>query len=449
MKENLLLTATEQARKISKGELCPVELTEAYINEIDTNSESDCIYTNVMKESALADALLARRRVKDGKRLNSLDGILISWKDLFDTKGLKTEAGTTLLSGRIPRKNALVIEKTTKAGIINIGKTHMTEFAFSGLGVNPKTRTPPNSISSELAPGGSSSGAAVSVGLRLASAAVGSDTGGSVRVPASWNNLVGLKTTFGLISLDGVVPLCPNFDTVGPIVRCVDDAYSLISLLTDRKERKLMPGRLKVSKLAIIKNFMLQDLDSEIRKNFEETIEFLRIKGIKIEFLETDIFSQAIDLGSQIISPEAYSTWQDLIEKNPSKMHKPILDRFRTGLRISAPAYIQSWQKLKTLRKKYAELTSKFNAILAPTTPILPPVTKDLLADDKYFSEQNLLALRNTRISNLLGLPSLTIPTKKDFCGLMLMGQPFEEINLLEIGRDLELLMYELTKKAK
>mgnify|MGYP001274955899 CR=1 FL=1 len=438
MEKILSLTATELGQRIGSGKLCPVDLTEAYLNFIKLNPKSESIFTKVMIEQVLEQAKKARSRVRNNCRHSQLDGIPISWKDVCDTKGIPTEAGSALLKNRIPGKTAMVIENVTKAGVTSIGKTHMSELAFSGLGVNPITKTPPNAIDPKLAPGGSSSGAAVSVALNLNSGSIGSDTGGSVRVPAAWNNLVGLKTTHGLVSLEGVVPLCPKFDTLGPIVKSVEDATNILSAMVPDCDIKIQSSDIKIKDVAVIETGFLDNLDNEIGYAFEKSLELLANYGIKITRIKSSIINEALALSALVFSPEAYGIWKNIIEKDPSKMYPPILERFRSGQQTNAPDYVEAWQSLGSLRKKYLKLTDDFDVILAPTTPILPPKINNLLTDSKYFAEQNLLALRNTRVANLLGLPALTLPTMFTFCGFMLMTKPFQEKFLLNIGKTIE-----------
>ena len=156
----------------------------------------------------------------------------ISWKDLFDSAGTATESGSDLLKGRVPEQDAAVLaQRRPSWARVCLGKTHMSELAFSGLGFNPVKETPPCVNDQEAAPGGSSSGAAASVAYGLAAGGIGSDTGGSVRIPSAWNDLVGLKTTSGRITLEGVVPLCLKFDTIGPLARSVEDAGLMLGVL--------------------------------------------------------------------------------------------------------------------------------------------------------------------------------------------------------------------------
>ena len=438
MEQELLLTATEQGKRIGSLALCPIKLVESYIDSIENNFNSEKIFTKITSKMALMEAKFASARAKNGSRLSELDGVPISWKDLFDTKNIETSGGTKLLQGRIPNSDAQVVKNAKKLGLVFLGKTHMTEFAFSGLGVNPITQTPPNSICSQLAPGGSSSGAAVSVGLRLVSGAIGSDTGGSVRVPASWNNLVGLKTTYGLLSLKGVLPLCKNFDSIGPIVRSVEDAANLLSILEGKSLTNISKINLEGKKMAVLETIAQDDLDQEIKDNFERTIEGLKSSGVHISRLKSDIINDAMSLSGKLFSPEAYGIWRSVIESNPEKMYPPILERFRSGSETDAPSYIESWQTLSDLRSKYKKLTFSFDCVLLPTTPMLPPNTAKLLENKHFFKTQNIKSLRNTRIANLLLLPALTIPTERNFCGLMLMGKSFQEANLLKIGKAME-----------
>jgi aspartyl-tRNA(Asn)/glutamyl-tRNA(Gln) amidotransferase subunit A len=237
MDDWLGMTAAALGRGIADGSIGPVALTEAYLAAIDAHPFRDRIYARVTADRARAEAAAAEARAKAGHRLSPLDGVPISWKDLFDTAGTATEAGSKLLAGRVPEADALVLRNATALGLVCLGKTHMTELAFSGLGYNPMTATPPCVNDHDAVPGGSSSGAAASVAFGLASAGIGSDTGGSVRVPSAWNDLVGLKTTAGRVPLDGVVPLCARFDTVGPLCRSVEDAALMLAALEGARRR--------------------------------------------------------------------------------------------------------------------------------------------------------------------------------------------------------------------
>ena len=225
------MTAADLGRGIAAGAIDPRALADAFLAAIDAHPDAPAIYARTTPERARAEADAAAARARAGLRRGPLDGVPVAWKDLFDTAGVATEGGSALLRGRTPDTDAAVLAAAARAGLVCLGKTHLSELAFSVLGINPVTGTPPNVHDPALAPGGSSSGSAAVVAFGLAPAAIGSDTAGSVRVPAAWNDLVGLKTTHGLLSLDGVLPLRPGFDTVGPMTRSVEDAALLLAAL--------------------------------------------------------------------------------------------------------------------------------------------------------------------------------------------------------------------------
>ena len=227
----LWMTAADLGRGIEAGAIDARDLAEVYLDAIAAHPDAARIYVRATPERARAEADAARARARAGLRRGPLDGVPISWKDLFDTAGVPTEAGSALLAGRTPDRDAAVLAAATRAGLVCLGKTHLPELAFSVLGINPITATPPNINDPELAPGGSSSGAAASVAFGLAAAGIGSDTAGSARVPAAWNDIVGLKPTHGLLTLEGVVPLRPGFDSVGTLSRSVEDASLLLAAL--------------------------------------------------------------------------------------------------------------------------------------------------------------------------------------------------------------------------
>ncbi|MEM6479597.1 MAG: amidase family protein, partial [Pseudomonadota bacterium] len=272
MNDWLTQTAAAQGRAIGAGRLDPVALTEAYIDAIKAHPMAARIYARPTQDRARIEAVAAHDRAKAGQRLGPLDGVPISWKDLFDTAGIATEAGTALLKGRVPALDARVLRNATAQGLICLGKTHMTELAFSGLGLNPVTATPPNIHGADLVPGGSSSGAAASVAYGLAAAGIGSDTGGSVRVPAAWNDLVGLKTSSGRLSLEGVVPLCVRFDTVGPLTRSVEDAALLLAVMEARRPIDLKGVSLKGRRFIICESVAFEGIEDAPAKAFEEAV---------------------------------------------------------------------------------------------------------------------------------------------------------------------------------
>ncbi|MDP3262163.1 MAG: amidase family protein [Tabrizicola sp.] len=428
------MTAAELGREIGAGRIHPVELVEAMLDAIDTHPLAPRIYARTTPDRARAEAMAAAGRAKTGLRRGVLDGVPISWKDLFDTAGIATEAGSALLKGRTPSRDAAVLETATHAGLVCIGKTHMSELAFSGLGLNPVTATPPCLNDDRAVPGGSSSGAAASVAFGLAPAAIGSDSGGSVRVPAAWNDLVGLKTTAGSLPLTGTVPLFESFDTIGPLAHSVEDCNLLLAALHGRTPADLTGSSLSGLRLAILESVALDALRDRPSKGFEDAIQRLARAGADIHRVAVPEVAEAMALSAMLCTAEAYGTWRETIEAAPEKMFPRILERFRSGAQYTAMDYVAGWRRLHQLRAIWAERTAGFDAVLLPTSPILPPDANQLMTDSAYYVSENLLAMRNTRIGNMLGLCALTLPTSQPSCGISFMAAPGQENRLLRLG---------------
>ena len=434
MQDWLTMTACDLGRGIGMGQIDPVDLTETYLSAIDTHPHRDAIYARVTHDRARAEAQAAQDRAKSGLRRSLLDGVPISWKDLFDTAGIGTEAGSALLKARVPDADAQVVRNATAMGTVCLGKTHMSELAFSGLGLNPITATPPCVHDEDAVPGGSSSGAGASVAWGLAACGIGSDTGGSVRIPSAWNDLVGLKTTSGRLSLEGVVPLCLRFDTVGPLARSVEDAAHVLALLEGSTPADLRGVSLQGRRFADLQNVARDDLRDAPGQAYAQALEKLAEAGAEIVPLEVPELNEAMGLSGVLYTTEAYGLWRDVIEANPDAMYPEILERFRLGTNFTGPDYVAAWSKLKACRAAWDAATAGFDAVLAPTAPILPPNLDRLMIDHEYYVTENLLALRNTRIGNLMGLAALTLPTGTPSCGLMMLGYPGSEEALLRLG---------------
>ncbi|AZL59136.1 amidase [Tabrizicola piscis] len=428
------MTATELGREIGTGRIHPVELAEAFLDVIDTHTHAPRIYARTTADRARGEAMAAAGRAKAGLRKGLLDGVPISWKDLFDTAGIPTEAGSALLKHRTPTRDAAVLETATLQGLVCLGKTHMSELAFSGLGLNPVTATPPCLNDDRAVPGGSSSGAAASVAFGLAPAAIGSDTGGSVRIPAAWNDLVGLKTTAGCLPLTGIVPLCETLDTVGPLAHSVEDCAHLLAALQGARVADLSGTDLTGKRLAVLETVALDDIRDRPAKGFDDAIARLARAGAQIDRIAAPEVAEALSLAAIIFTAEAYGIWRETIEKAPEKMFSRILERFRSGASFSATDYVAAWRRVRDIRAIWADRTAAYDAVLLPTSPILPPDANRLMTDDAYYVTENLLALRNTRIGNMLGLCALTLPTSQPSCGISLMAPPNAEARLLRLG---------------
>lgn len=428
------LTAAELGREVGAGRINPVDLAELHLDAIASHPLAERIYARLTPARARAEAMAAHDRARRGFRRCLLDGVPVSWKDLFDTAGIATESGSALLKGRVPSRDAEVVEVATQSGLICLGKTHMSELAFSGLGLNPVTATPPCINDEAAVPGGSSSGAAASVAFGLAPAAIGSDTGGSVRIPAAWNDLVGLKTTAGRLSLRGTVPLCETFDTIGPIARTVEDCAHLLAAMEGGRPTDLAGSSLSGMRFLVLETVALDDLRDRPAQGFEDACNRLSAAGADVCQGRIPEVAEAMGLAGLIFTAEAYGIWRDTIEAAPERMFPRILERFRSGAGFSAADYVAAWRRLHDLRRIWAEKTAGYDAVILPTSPILPPDAARLMTDHDYYVTENLLALRNTRIGNLMGLCGLTLPTMQPSCGISFLSAPFQEERLMRIG---------------
>ena len=439
MDEWLTASAAELGRGIGAGRIDPVALTEAILDAIAAHPLAERIYARLTPERARAEAAAAAGRARAGQRRSPLDGVPASWKDLFDTAGVATEAGTALMAGRVPVADAAVLAHATAMGMVCLGKTHMSEIAFSGLGYNPVTATPPCVNDPAAVPGGSSSGAAASVAFGLAPVAIGSDTGGSIRLPSAWNDLVGFKPAHGALALDGTVPLCESFDTIGPLARTVEDAALAFAALGGPATR-LDGASLEGARLLVIETVAFDDIEAPPRAAFDGAAERLAA-GARVERADLPFLREAFDLTATLYPAEAYAYWKPYVEAAPDKMFHQIRERVSAGGKVMATDYIAGWSRLRALRAQWAERTRGFDAVICPTAALMPPALDRLIADDAYYVASNLKALRNTRIGNLMGLAGLSLPTGSPSCGIMFLALPGAEGRLLRLGHAAEAVL--------
>jgi aspartyl-tRNA(Asn)/glutamyl-tRNA(Gln) amidotransferase subunit A len=245
---------------------------------------------------------------------------------------------------------------------------------------------------------------------------------------------VGLKTTAGRLPITGVVPLCERFDTVGPIAFTVEDCALLLAAMEGRRPPDLEGTDLTGARLAILDTVALDDLRERPGNGFDDACARLSRAGAKITRIKAPEVAEAMGLTVPLFTGEAYGIWAETIEKAPEKMFPRILDRFRAGATVTAPEYVAAWRRLEALRRLWLDRTARYDAVILPTSPILPPDANRLMTDADYYVTENLLALRNTRIGNLMGLCALTLPTSEPSCGISLMAAPMAEDRLLRLG---------------
>ncbi|MGB5092666.1 MAG: amidase family protein [Parvibaculum sp.] len=441
-------TALELGHAIESGKLDPRDLARTSLEAI-RNADSDRrVFSQVMETRALAEADAASRRARSGLRRHPLDGVPVSWKDLFDSAGTPTAAGTLPLKTRVPTQDADVLARGSRAGLIAIGKTNMTELAFSGLGINPHFGTPANAFDDriERVPGGSSAGAAISVAGGYCAAAIGTDTGGSVRIPAAWNGLVGLKTTSGLLPLDGALPLSQSFDSVGPLTKDVADAGAMLSVLGGQKYRPIEKADLAQAVFLLPGGVAWSGLDEGIAQALDEAIRRLIHAGARI--IEAplpeldDINALAWAPGKSRLVAEAYANWHEMLEAHGEMIFPPVHARVLAGEKLRGVDLVAADQARRAIAARYLAATAGYDGVLLPTVRITPPPIAALIEGGPDYFKANLEALRNTTMGNQLGLCAITLPVGYDACGipvgLMLQSSPYTEQKLLSLALAME-----------
>ena len=440
--ENIkFLSAHNIGQLLHKKKICPIDLVNFYYNEISSFKENSP-YTVLTKKRAIIEAELSKKRILEEKTLSPLDGVPIAWKDLFDFKDLKTQGGSKLLENNKPaHHDAHTVSLAKKAGLIQLGKTSTVEFALGGLGTNNNFVMPENAIMKDCprVPGGSSAGSGVSLANNLCAASIGTDTGGSVRIPSAWNKLIGLKTSFGKISLNGVLPLSSSLDTVGPLTKSMKDTSLLYSILSDQPYFQFNNISMSNTRILVVRGIPWKDCDINIENACEKAIAKISNAGINIvekQVSEIEEMHKILSEHGTTVAYEGYSQWKHLIEKNKDLMDTNVLNRMLQGklMKIDSIKIVKDAQK-KLSEKLYSTLNN-YDCILMPTIPILPPKIKDVTNNEKLYDKYNMLALRNTRIGNVLPMCSISLPCPGSLpIGLMLsmpIGKDNKLINLAE-----------------
>jgi len=442
------IPALALSQLFESGKLTPSEATDAYLAraaELDPNHR---IYARLTETRARTEAAAATERARRGLRLHPLDGVPLSWKDLFDSADTITAGGSLALKDRVPTQDADALARASRSGSVCLGKTTMTEFAFSGLGINPACGTPANAFDevSERAPGGSSAGAAVALARGLCAGSIGTDTGGSVRIPSAWNGLVGLKTTTGRVSLKGTLPLSPSFDTIGPLARNVADANALFALLTGDKPADLVGASLSGMVLWLPGGIGWSELDSGIADAIDHALRKLLHMGVRL--IEHPIPElDAIDAlawggGASRLVAEAYAAWGDTLHAHEGQIYRPVFERVMAGANITAADLLKADNERRHLTQNYLARTAGADAIILPTVAISPPPIATLVDGGPDYFKANRMALRNTTLGNQLGLCALTLPVGVDThgipIGMMLQAPPRSEEKLLRMGAAIE-----------
>jgi aspartyl-tRNA(Asn)/glutamyl-tRNA(Gln) amidotransferase subunit A len=425
------------AADLKAGRITAEALTHTCLDRI---SDSPTAFTRLYREAALAAA--ARSDLERARGIDSgpLAGLPVSIKDLFDVAGETTLAGSKALEGEPPAaQDATVVARLKAAGAIIIGRTNMTEFAYSGLGLNPHFGTPVNPLDPARVPGGSSSGAGVAAALGLGAIAIGTDTGGSVRIPATFSGVTGFKPTQARIPRDGTYPLSPSLDSVGPLGQSVACCALVDAVLAGEAPAPLPDLPLRGRRFLVPTGSVLtQRLDAEVAASFEAVLSLLADQGAEIverEVPELGLVAEIYRLGG-IAAPEALAQHRVLLARRGHAYDPLVRQRLEAAGTILAADYIEALAARRAAIRAMDGATREYDALLCPTVPVLPPRIDALTTAEIYFAT-NSLVLRNTAVFNLLDRPALTLPCHRPGelpVGFMLVGAIGGDRQLLAVG---------------
>jgi aspartyl-tRNA(Asn)/glutamyl-tRNA(Gln) amidotransferase subunit A len=412
-------------------------------NSLDAIARDDRAFTWVDASGAQIQAKASDALRQAGAAPSAYAGIPISVKDLFDIQGRPTPAGSAILrQAPAAATDAPIVIRLKAAGFIVIGRTQMSEFAFTGLGLNPHGPQPTNPKDPSRVPGGSSGGAAVSVALGQVAAAIGTDTGGSVRIPAAFCGLTGFKPTQSRITRSGAFPLSTTLDSIGPIARSVEDCAIIDGIMADLGAAKVRPLDIRTLRLGIPNHFLLDELDPQVAEAWSRTLTALSRAGAQLEtfdFPELDGIP-AMNSRGTISNAEAFAFHRRSGLLHQSALYDPnVLARVQVGREMSAADYLDLLDARSRLMSAAAMRTAPYDAVICPTAPIIAPLILPM-GDPEAFKRANALSLRNTSVANLLDRCALSLPMPTDGvpCGLMVMGETLGDSHLLSVGNALE-----------
>jgi aspartyl-tRNA(Asn)/glutamyl-tRNA(Gln) amidotransferase subunit A len=414
----------------------------------DPGGEGQKTFIHVDRDAALAAADAMDTLRKANAAPSRFAGIPVSIKDLFDIKGQVTRAGSRALDDSAPAEaDAPVVARLRRAGFVVIGRTNMTEFAYSGIGINPHYGTPKGAWnrSAGHVPGGSSSGAAVSVLDGMAHGALGTDTGGSCRIPAAFNGIVGFKPTQRRIPLDGGVPLSSSLDSFGPLARSVACCAALDAVLADEPILPLQPRPVQGMRLAVPMTVALDDLDDAVARTFDRALEALSRQGASIARIEVPEFLDVGVIGAKggFAAAESYAWHRYLIASKGDIYDPRVSERILRGEALTAADYIDMLGARRSLIARAAARLAPYDALVMPTTANTPPRIADL-AEDKAFGVANLRTLRNCTLINMIDGCAISLPAHREGdvpVGLMLAAPGGADRRIFELAAGMETIV--------
>lgn len=407
---------------------------------------AQAIYTQLFEHTAPAEAKAEDVRRQAGVPVGPLSGLPIAVKDLFDVTGQVTRAGSRLLADQpAATTDSAAVRRLRQAGAIMVGHVNMTEFAYSGLGLNPHYGTPTNPLAEDRIPGGSSSGSAAAVARGAAVAALGTDTGGSVRIPAAFCGLVGFKPTQQRVSRAGVFPLSPTLDSVGPIAPTVACCARMDAVLSGQATPPLQAADGRSLHLAQPTNYVLDGMDATVAAAFKRALQVMTAAGMRVDEMSLDALEHLSDLGhgAGFTAAESYHDHRQWLATRRDVYDPRVSKRIEVGSTMLAADYLALHRRRDELMVLVDAQMTPWDAVVMPTVPIVPPRFAQL-DDDTEYARFNRLILRNPTVANMLGLCAISLPCHRAGelpVGLMLVGRAGSDQRLLRIAAAVEALL--------
>lgn len=442
------LDASEIAEAIKTKRLSPVEVTKAHLDRIDRLNGDYVAFITVAHDHVLAAAKKAESEIASGRYRGPLHGVPYGAKDIIDTAGILTTNGAPFFRDNIPKADAAVIEKLDAAGAVLLGKCNTHQFAAGSTTINATYGTARNPWDRERIVGGSSGGSACALAARMAPLTLGSDTGGSIRIPAALHGIVGFKSTQRLVPLDGTVPLSSTLDTVCAMTRSVRDAVLVHEILAARRVTRSQ-APLSHYRLAVVPQLMCDDMDATVARAFERSLQTLRAAGARISELPLPALHELAGLQANggFSAAESYAWHRHLLAERSARYDPRVLTRIQRGTAISAADYIDLQQARRNWITRIEQALQDFDAVLSPTVPVVAPPLAEVLPGaerDAAFFRLNGLLLRNPGVVNMLDGCALSLPCHLPDelpAGLMVWHGAMRDDAVLNISQQIEHLL--------
>ena len=450
------MSAGDLSKLVQNKEISPVEIIEAHLTRIDATEPVLNSFITLLADEARGAALQAEKDIQAGRYKGPLHGIPVALKDLYDTGGVRTTSGSRIFDNFIPTEDCTVAAKFQQAGAILVGKLNMHPFAYGPTGENLDYGHMHNPWNPDMVTGGSSGGSGSAAAAGQCTITTGSDTGGSIRIPAALCGIVGLKPTYGLVSRHGLTPLSWSLDHPGPMTRTVEDAAITMNVIAGHDPKDVASAKVDIPdytsalsgdinglRIGIVKEYFETPLDPQVRKAVMDAIGLLESMGAEVKEVSYPMFNQSQAISSTVLMSEATAYHRDLLEKDGHQIYEPVRQRLEAGLFISAAEYLRAQQARTIFDNQGRRLLDDVDLLAGPTEPVTAPriMASKVMAGEQEVGVVGALT-QYTRPYNINGFPAISVPCgfsdENMPIGLQLAGKPFDELTVLRAAHAYE-----------